>query len=139
MELYLFKKPCPTCKAQIGTGLFSNREQIVRCPKCGELLVENPKRILIGSFILFSGLVLGAGGCYLLDISLFWGILVFLVFALFSVRSGNLMIIKKDLVIKNTRTSQVSYIDHADWQEILDNTIGKEVDFEIVEKLKEVK
>ena len=134
MKPNLFQKPCPTCKTQIRTGLFSNREQIVRCPKCNELLVENPKGILISSFILFLGLVLGVGGCYLLDISLFWGLLIFLISGLFSLRIGNLMIIKRDLAIRNMQTNQISYVDMADWSEILKNTSGKQNDFEIVEK-----
>lgn len=135
MKLNLFQKPCPTCKAQIGSGLFSNREHIVRCPKCGELLIENPKRKPIGIFISILGLVLGVGGCYLLDISLFWGLLIFLISGLFSLRIGNLTVIKKDLVIKNKQTNQVSYIDHSDWSEILRNTPGKQSYFEIVEEL----
>jgi len=135
MKLNLFQKPCPTCKAQIGSGLFSIREQIVRCPKCGELLIENPKRKPIGIFISILGLVLGLGGCYLLDISLFWGLLIFLIAGLFSLRIGNLMIIKKDLVIKNKQTNQVSYIENSDWSEIVKNTSGKQNDFEIIEKL----
>jgi len=135
MKLNLFQKPCPTCKAQIGSGLFSIREQIVRCPKCGELLIENPKRKPIGVFISFLGLVLGEGGCYLLDISLFWGLLIFLFFGLISIKIGNLVIIKKDLVIKNKQTNQITYIDQADWAEILKNTLGKQNDFEIIENI----
>ena len=41
MKLNLFKKPCPTCKTQIRSGLFAIKDQIVCCPKCGELLIEN--------------------------------------------------------------------------------------------------
>lgn len=135
MKPNLFQKPCPTCKAQIGTGLFSIREQIVRCPKCGELLTENPKRKVLGAFIAFSGFVLGIGGCYFGDISLLWGLLYFLISGLISIGISNLMIVKKDLAIRNMQTNQLSYIDQADWDEILKNTSGKQNEFEIVEKL----
>jgi len=135
MKPNLFQKPCPNCKAQIGTGLFSIRDQIVSCPKCGELLTENPKRKALGAFIAFSGFVIGIGGCYFLDISLFWGLLYFLVSGLISIGISNLMIIKKDLVIRNKRTNRLSYIDQSDWDEILKNTSGKQNDFEIVETL----
>ena len=134
MKPNLFQKPCPNCKAQIGTGLFSIRDQIVRCPKCGELLTENPKRKALGAFIAFSGFVIGIGGCYFLDISLFWGLLYFLVSGLISIGISNLMIVKKDLVIRNKLTNQVSYIDQTAWDEILKNTSGKQNDFEIIEK-----
>ena len=135
MKTNLFQKPCPNCKAQIGTGLFSIREKIVRCPQCGELLTENPKRKSLGAFIAFLGFVLGIGGCYLLDISLLWGLLIFLISGLISIGISNLMIIKKDLVIRNKQTNRLSYIDQADWDEILKNTSGKQNDFEIVETL----
>jgi len=135
MQPNLFQKPCPDCKAQIGTGLFSIREQIVRCPKCGELLTENPKRKPLGAFIAFLGFVLGIGGSYLLDISLLWGLLIFLICGFFSIKIGNLIIVKKDMVIRNKITNQLAYIDQADWTEILKNTSGKQNDFEIVETL----
>ena len=135
MKPNLFQKPCPNCKAQIGTGLFSIREQIVRCPKCGELLTENPKRKPLGAFIAFTGFALGIGCCYLVDISLLWGLFIFLISVLVSIRIGNLIIIKKDLVIRNMQTNQLSYVDLIDWSEILKNTSGKQNEFEIVEKL----
>ena len=135
MKPNLFLKTCPGCKAQIGTGLFSIREQIVRCQKCGVLLTENPKRKPIGAIISFLGIVLGVGGCYLLDISLLWGILIFLISVLVSIRIGNLIIIKKDLVIRNMQTNQLSYVDQIGWIEILKNTSGKQNEFEIVETL----
>ena len=136
MKPNLFQKPCPTCKAQIGTGLFSIREQIVRCPQCGELLTENPKRKVLGAFITFSGFVLGIGGSYFLDFSLLWGLLIFLISGLFSLRIGNLMIIKRDLAIRNMQTNQISYVDMADWSEILKNTSGKQNNFKIVENFR---
>ena len=135
MKQNLFQKPCPNCKAQIGTGLFSIREQIVRCPQCGELLTENPKRKPLGAFIAFTGFALGIGCCYLVDISFLWGLFIFLISVLIAVKIGSLIIIKKDLVIRNKQTNQVIYIDQADWTEILKNTSGKQNDFEIVENL----
>jgi len=135
MKPNFFQKLCPACNTPIGFGLFSIREQIVRCPKCGELLTENPKRKPPGAFIAFSGFVLGIGGCYLLNISFLWGLLIFLISVLIAMKIGSLIIIKKDLVIRNKQTNQVSYIDQADWAEILKNTSGKQNDFEIVKKL----
>ena len=135
MKTNLIQKPCPNCKAQIGTGLFSIRELIFRCPKCGELLAENPKRKPLGAFIVFSGFVLGIGGCFLLNISFLWGLLIFLISGLISMKIGNLLIIKKDLVIRNKQTNRLSYIDQSDWDEILKNTSGKQNDFEIVKAL----
>jgi len=135
MKPNLFQKPCPNCKAQIETGLFSIREQIVRCPKCRELLTENPKRKPLGAFIAFTGFALGIGCCYLVDISFLWGLFIFLISVLVSIRIGNLIIIKKDLVIRNMQTNQLSYVDQIGWIEILKNTSGKQNEFEIVETL----
>ena len=135
MKPNLFQKPCPNCKAQIETGLFSIREQIVRCPKCRELLTENPKRKPLGAFIAFTGFALGIGCCYLVDISFLWGLFIFLISVLVSIRIGNLIIIKKDLVIRNMQTNRLSYVDQIGWIEILKNTSGKQNEFEIVETL----
>jgi len=135
MKPNFFQKLCPACNTPIGFGLFSIREQIVRCPKCRELLTENPKRKPLGAFIAFTGFALGIGCCYLVDISFLWGLFIFLISVLVSIRIGNLIIIKKDLVIRNMQTNQLSYVDQIGWIEILKNTSGKQNEFEIVETL----
>jgi len=136
MKQNLINKPCPTCKTQIGIGLFSNREEIIRCPKCKELLIENPKRKLLGSIIFFLGIFIGIGSREFIGISSIWGILIFILSIIIMLRISNLIIIKKDLVIKNRATNAISYIDHVDWNEILSNTSGRENSFEIIEELK---
>jgi len=45
------------------------------------------------------------------------------------------MVIKKDLIIRNKQTNQISYVDNSDWKEILNNSVNKENNFEIVENL----
>ena len=47
----------------------------------------------------------------------------------------HLKVVKKDLVIKNKQTLEISYIDQADWHEIVENAKGKDNNFEIIEKL----
>jgi hypothetical protein len=39
-------------------------------------------------------------------------------------------------VIRNKKTGETSYIDKIDWNEILNNSTGKENNFEIIEELK---
>jgi predicted nucleic acid-binding Zn ribbon protein len=135
MELKFIRKPCPNCKTKIATGLFSNREEIVCCPKCGKLLNENPKRKPLGVIIVFSGFLLGMVGCNLLGFNLLWGVLIFMISLLISILISNLIVIKKDLLIRNKRNNQISYIDNEEWAEIMKNTSDKENIFEIVEKL----
>jgi len=135
MKLNFRQKLCPTCKTQIGIGLFSSRGKIIRCPKCGELLIEKSVTNLLWglSLVLVILLLLGShfffGDSFLLDLLIF--LAVFIVFVL----NDSLTIVKKDLVIWNKQTNQISYIDHADWNEILENTKGKENIFEITERL----
>jgi predicted nucleic acid-binding Zn ribbon protein len=136
MKQFLIKKPCPTCKASIEIGLFSIREEIVRCAKCKELLTDNPKRKQIQVIIILVGLLISVGGHYLIGISLNWGILIGFVLLLISIVVSNLTIIKKDLVIRNKQTNEISYIDKSDWNDRLVNSSGKENIFEIIEDLK---
>jgi hypothetical protein len=135
MKIYFIKKPCPTCKTKIGLGLFSDRGKIIRCSKCGELLMDDPKSNYILLLLMVSGVILSMvfrhffGTSALRDMML---LVVFFTLFLFSIR---LKVIKKDLVIRNKQTNEISYIDQADWNEILENTKDRENTFEIIEKL----
>ena len=135
MSLTIIHNHCPTCKTKIGLRLLSVNEEILRCPECGELLIDNPKRNLLGAILFFAGFLLTATLQHLYGANIFRDLVIIVIsgFAYGIVRK--LTIAKKDLVIRNKQTNQISYIDHADWNEILENTKGKENVFEIIEKL----
>lgn len=135
MRIYFIKKSCPTCKTKIGLGLFSDRGKIIRCSNCGELLIDNPKT----NYILLLLIVLGLG--LSLVFTRFFGpsawrdiLILVMLFALF-LFFIQLKVVKKDLVIKNKQTNEISYIDQIDWEEIVENAKGKELNFEIIEKI----
>ena len=136
MRQNLIKKPCPTCKTSIGIGLFTPREEIVRCPKCKELLIDNPKRKQIGVAIILLGIFIWIVLHYWIGIGLNWGFLIILVSLIISFLISNLTVVKKDLVIRNKQTNEISYIDRPDWNDIMVNSSGKENIFEIIEELK---
>lgn len=135
MKIYFIKKPCPTCKTKIGIGLFSDRGKIIRCPNCGELVMDNPKtNYLLIAFIIF-GVLLSMGLRHFFGESIFRDILILLFFSVAFLFFIHLIVVKKDLVIRNRQTNEISYIDNDDWDEILDNTKEKENPFEIIENL----
>jgi uncharacterized protein (DUF983 family) len=136
MNRNLIKRHCPTCRAPIWTGLFTNREEIIRCPKCGELLIDNPKKIQTGVIISLSGIFIFLGFHYWIGVNLKWAFAVILVSLIFSIVISNLTKIKKDLVIRNKQTNEISYIDMSEWNDILANSSEKENIFEIIEELK---
>ncbi len=135
MKIYFIKKPCPTCQTSIGLGLFSDRGNIIRCPKCGELLMDDPKNNYILLLLIVSGVILSMvfshvlGTSALRDILILFGISALFLFFI------HLKVVKKDLVIKNKQTNEISYIDQVDWEEIVKNANGRDVNFEIIEKL----
>jgi hypothetical protein len=135
MSLKIIHNHCPTCHTEIGLRLWAVNGEILRCPKCKELLVDNPKRILLGSLLFSAGFILIAGLQHLYGANIIRDLITIVIsgFAYGMVRK--LTITKKDLVIRNKQTNQISYIDHADWNEILENTNGKENIFEITESL----
>ena len=131
----LFYKICPSCSKHLPFDVFSYSGKIFRCPKCGELLADDPKRNWIGFFLIMLGFTSAALVRHFLRTSLISGMLIitfsFVIWLFFK----RLMIVKKDLVIKNKETNEISYIDHSDWEEILSNAAGKENPFEITEYL----
>lgn len=134
MKINLLHKSCPNCKSNISLKLYRNREEIIQCPYCKTLLTENSKRKMISSIVIFIGFVLTFVSAKL-KIPTYFGLIILLAFYAASLKVIDLMIVKKDLVIRNKHTSQISYVDHSDWKEIVDNAIDKENSFEIVEYL----
>lgn len=90
----------------------------------------------IGASITILGVLFWIGFHYWLGITSKWGFLIILVSLILSAVISNLTKIKKDLVIRNKQTNEISYIDQADWNDILVNSTGKENIFEIIEELK---
>lgn len=134
MEINLLNKSCPNCKSNISLKSYRNREEIIRCPNCKSLLTENPKRKMISSIIFFIGIVLTISAATL-KIPIYLGLLILLAFYAASLKVVDLMIVKKDLIIKNKYSNQILYVDNSDWKEIEDNSIDKENSFEIIEYL----
>lgn len=135
MKIYFIKKPCPACKTKIGLGLFSDRGKIIRCPNCGKLLMDDPKSNYIFLFLLVAGVFLSMGLRHFFGESTWRDILILVLLFVLFLFFIRLKFVKKDLVIKNKQTSEISYIDQVDWEEIVENAKGKEINFEIVEKL----
>lgn len=135
MRIYFIKKPCPVCKTKIGLGLFSDRGKIIRCPQCRELLMDNPGSNYTLLILIVTGVVLSMGLRHFFGASAIRDILILVLFFAVFLYSVNLKVVKKDLVVKNKLTNEISYMDLADWEEIVANTKGKENNFEIIEKL----
>jgi hypothetical protein len=135
MQLDIIQKSCPICQTKIKLGLMSINGEILRCPKCGQLLIDSPKRNLFGALMFALGF-LSIGG-----LRHFWGsniirdLAILVVAGIFSVAVRKLTVTKKDLVIKNKQSGQVSFVDYSDWNEIVESSTGKENGFEIIEKL----
>lgn len=135
MKQFLIKKACPTCHAPITIGLFSNREAIIQCKNCRDLLVENPQRRKIGIYINLAGIIIWLGSYFWPGISLWFGFLIIPLIFLISLIINKLTVIKKDLVIQNKQTKQISYVNRIEWHEILMNSLETENNFEIIEIL----
>ena len=115
MKQNLIKKPCPVCKTSIGIGLFSNREEIIRCSNCGTLLIENPKRKNMGLFVFFAGILLWIALNYWFKVGWLWFWLILILSLIISVVSINFTTVKKDFVIRNKQTNEISYTNKSDW------------------------
>ena len=135
MALKIIHSQCPTCKTKIGLRLLFVPDEILRCPKCGQLLVDSGKRNLLGILLFFAGFltIVGLQHFYGQNLIRDLAILVVSLLAYGMVRKLN--VTKKDYIIRNMDTNRISYIDQADWNEIVENNKGKEFRFEIIEKL----
>ncbi len=110
-------------------------EKIIRCPNCGTLLIDNPKRRSAGMLISISGLILWGLLSAWMGTSMLLLVSIIAVSFLISLLIRNFSAVKKDLVIRNILTRQISYIDKSDWEEIVRNNGDKDNMFEIIEEL----
>jgi hypothetical protein len=134
MKINLLNKPCPNCKSNISLNFYRNREEIIPCSKCNTLLIENPKRKMASGIVLFIGLFVTIGSA-ILKIPIYIGLLTLLASYGIALKVIDLMVVKKDLIIRNKQTNQISYVNNSDWKEIVDNSADKENNFEIMEYL----
>ena len=135
MNFNVFKKSCPTCNSELNMGFFRIRENIVRCSNCGALLIENPKRNVTSMIVFFCGIFIASGSKWL-NIPLFYGILIFVISFFIAMLITKMKEVKKELVIRNVQTNQISFINQSDWEDILNNSQNHENNFEIIEYLK---
>ena len=135
MNFNVFKKSCPTCNSKLEMGFSRIRENIIRCSLCGALLIENPKRNFASMIVLFCGIFIASGSKWL-NIRMFYGILIFIVSFFIAILITKMKEVKKELVIRNKQTNQISYINQSDWQDFLNNLRNHENNFEIIEYLK---
>lgn len=130
MKINRFYKPCPNCKSKISLNFYRNREEIIRCTNCKTLLIENPKRKMASGVVVFIGIFVTIS-LSALKIPIYIGLLLLLVFFGIALKIIDLMVIKKDLIIRNKQTNQISYVDNSDWTEIVDNATNKEINCSI--------
>lgn len=136
MKLQLTKRACPTCKEPLDLKIFtfSIQNELVQCPKCKSLVRR--KIMWIGPIVYFLGGVLTA---YLNDrfgYFSIWCIAILGIAFLVPFFTQKYEVIKRDFKIRNKITNQVTYISHAEWQEIVKIANGREPNFEIVEDLR---
>ena len=135
MAIKIIHDYCPTCKTKIGLRLMCVNGEILRCPKCGALLIDDPKRNLYGALLFAAGFLLIEGLRHSFGSNIFRDVAILVVSGFLYGTVRKLTIIKKDLVIRNKQSNQISYIDRAEWNEILDNNKDKDNTFEIIEEL----
>jgi hypothetical protein len=97
--------------------------------------MDNPGSNYTLLILIVTGVVLSMGLRHFFGASAIRDILILVLFFAVFLYSVNLKVVKKDLVVKNKLTNEISYMDLADWEEIVANTKGKENNFEIIEKL----
>jgi uncharacterized protein (DUF983 family) len=134
MKFNLLNKSCPNCKSKVSFDFFRNREEIIQCANCKTLLRENSTGTLISGIIFFVGGFF-ATGSKLIGIPVWFGLLIMILAIYIALKIINFRIIKRDLVIRNKRTNQISYVNNSDWKGIVDNSTNKENNFEILENL----
>jgi hypothetical protein len=71
-----------------------------------------------------------------LNIPLFYGILIFVISFFIAMLITKMKEVKKELVIRNVQTNQISFINQSDWEDILNNSQNHENNFEIIGYLK---
>ncbi len=130
------KKPCPHCHTKISYNLFGNRDDIIRCPQCKKLLVENRKRKEWGALLLLVSFLAALMVHHTFHLHILWGILIIIASFTVLLRITKYDIIHKDLVIRNKETGEIGFIDNCDWDEILKNAESEEINLEILEHLK---
>lgn len=134
MKIKLLNKSCPNCKSNISLNFYRNREEIIQCTNCKKLLIENPKRKMASGIVIFIGIIVTISSAAL-KIPIYIGLLVLFIFFGLALKIIDLMVIKRDLTIRNKQTNQISYVNNSDWSEIVNNSVTKENNFEIVEYL----
>jgi hypothetical protein len=115
--------------------MWSHRDKIIRCPNCRTLLTDNQKTRSASIVITLVIMTLWAILTEIYELNMSF-VFVFVFFALLiSSWVGNFSVVRKDLVIRNILTKQISYINKADWEEIVRNNGDKDNVFEIIEEL----
>jgi len=132
MKINIFNKPCPNCKSNISLHFFRNREEIIQCRNCMTLLQENSTGKLISGAVIFVGGFFATGSSWI-GIPIWVGLLIAILAIYIALRIINFKIIKRDLMIRNKLTNQISYINNSEWEEIVNNNTDTENNFEIVE------
>ncbi|MBE0651384.1 MAG: hypothetical protein IH595_11145 [Bacteroidales bacterium] len=135
MQPNLIKKPCPVCKTKLRASYSNRWDEIIRCPNCGALLIDNPKRKSTGMFISIGGLVLWSIISFWIGTSVLLLTSIVAVSFLISLLIRNFAAVRKELVIRNIETQALSYINKSEWDEIVQNREGRENVFEIIEEL----
>jgi low affinity Fe/Cu permease len=92
---------------------------------------------LLGAIVLLLGIFMGIGSNEIFGFSAVWGILVFILSIMIMLTLRKLIVVKKDLVIRNKATNAISYVVYHDWNAIRRNTSGNQNSFEIIEELKQ--
>jgi hypothetical protein len=134
MKINILNKPCPKCQSNISFHFFKNREEIIQCPNCKTLLKENSTGNLISGAVFFVGGFFATGSKWI-GIPIWVGLLIMILAIYIALKIINFRIIKRDLIIRNKQTNQISYVNNSDWKEIVNNSAATENNFEIVENL----
>ncbi len=89
---------------------------------------------MASGIVIFIGIIVTISSAAL-KIPIYIGLLVLFIFFGLALKIIDLMVIKRDLTIRNKQTNQISYVNNSDWSEIVNNSVTKENNFEIVEYL----
>ncbi len=118
-------KSCPNYESKIPFNFYRNREEIIQCPNCEILLKEKSSGVLISGIIFFLGGFFATGSKWI-GIPTWMGLLIMLLAIYSAFKIIHFKTIKKDLIIRNKLTNQISYIN---------NSVDGEINFEIIEYL----